>query len=289
MPNSHHPDARTTATHTRVHTSLTAAAEKRLLVWIAQRLPRRVNSDHLTLLGFASSLGVAAAFAATRWWPEAPYLVVPFLVLNWLGDSLDGTLARVRDEQRPRYGFYVDHVIDVVGVAALAGGLAASGLMHPLLALAVGLAYVLLAAESFLATHALGVFRMSFALFGPTELRIVLALGATKVAGSPWTTLPGIGRVGVFDLGGVVAVAGMLLALTVSAARHAQELYRLETPERRLRRSGVQRSGSSEVLEVSTSKLPGPTSDRQDPRGSEPLTLCASAPPHFRTQTELVV
>jgi archaetidylinositol phosphate synthase len=211
----------------RYHKSLTAHAEKRLLIWMAARLPRAVNSDHLTMLGFASSLGVAGAFALTPHVEWAPLAVVPLLVLNWFGDSLDGTLARVRNQQRPRFGYYVDHVIDVVGMAAIGAGLAMSGLMTPVLGLGVALAYVLLAAESFLATHSVGTFRMSFGLFGPTELRIVLAAGAVKAAFSPWVVLAGF-DIRLFDVGGAVAIAGMLGVLLATAARNTRTLFHAE-------------------------------------------------------------
>lgn len=215
------------ATGGRYHRSLTADAEKRLLVWMARRLPPGVNSDHLTLLGLVSSVGVGAAFALTPYAPAAPLAVVPLLVLNWLGDSLDGTLARVRNQQRPRFGYYVDHVIDVVGMAAIGAGLAASGLMTPALGLGVALAYVLLAAESFLAAQTVGTFRISFGLFGPTELRIVLAAGAVKAALSPFVTIGGL-TVRLFDVGGAIAIAGMLMALAVTSARNTRTLFRAE-------------------------------------------------------------
>src|SRR3954471_20016023 len=151
----------------REHNSVLAASEKRLLVRIAAKLPRWINSDHLTFTGAAAMLGIGACYWAGG---AALWLVIPLLVLNWFGDSLDGTLARVRRQQRPRYGYYVDHVIDLAGTSALVAGMASSGLMTPAIAFAVLAAYLLVAAESFLGTHAAGVFRMSFAGFGPTEL-----------------------------------------------------------------------------------------------------------------------
>src|SRR5436305_3054695 len=93
----------------RVQNSLLATAEKKTLIWLAKRTPAWINSDHLTLLGFLSLVGVAAAYYLARWFPMALLVVNFCLALNWLGDSLDGTLARVRNCQRPRYGFYVDH------------------------------------------------------------------------------------------------------------------------------------------------------------------------------------
>jgi Phosphatidylglycerophosphate synthase len=111
----------------RIHTALTAGAERRLLVWIAQRTPAVINPDHLTALGFVSQLLAGAAYALASSNPHALWVVNGLLFLNWLGDSLDGTLARVRNRQRPRYGFYVDHIADTFGALALMAGLACSG------------------------------------------------------------------------------------------------------------------------------------------------------------------
>jgi phosphatidylglycerophosphate synthase len=171
--------------HARENSSVLAAVEKRLLIRIARKLPPVINSDHLTDLALLSMFGAGLCFALiprSGWFAAA---FVGLLVINWFGDSLDGTVARVRDRQRPRYGFYVDHTIDLAGTAALVAGMALSGMMSPAIGFALLAAYFMVAAESFLATHSVGVFRMSFAGFGPTELRIVLAAGAVKVASSP--------------------------------------------------------------------------------------------------------
>lgn len=141
---------------------------------------------------------------------------------------LDGTVARVRGQQRPRYGYYVDHIIDVIGTAALLTGLAGSGLINPLIAIAVLASYLMICAESYLAAHASGRFRMSFLGFGPTELRIVLAAGAIKAAYAPAVSLAGSAPVMLFDIGGIVAVVGMTLAFVVSAVRNVRQLYREE-------------------------------------------------------------
>ena len=207
--------------------SLTADVERHALVWMAHRLPRVVTPDHLTILGLAAALGIGVAFAFTPSWAGAPLVVVPLLFLNWLGDSLDGTLARVRRQQRPRYGFYVDHVVDIAGMAAIGAGLAASGLMSPVLGVAIALAYVLLAAESFLAAQTVGTFRMSFGPFGPTELRIVLAAGAVKAAFSPWIVLGGL-DFRLFDVGGTVAVAGMIAVFVATSLGNTRALFRAE-------------------------------------------------------------
>jgi len=213
--------------HMREHHSVLASAEQRLLVAIATRLPRWLNSDHLTLVGLLSMPAAGAALAclgSARW---APAAATAALAANWFGDSLEGTLARVRHRQRPRYGYYVDHVIDLAGAAALFSGLGASGLMTPAIAVAVLAAYLLVSAETFLATHAVGVFRLSFAGVGPTELRLLLCVGAFHVARHPWVEVAGR-TVRLLDAGGLLAVAGLVAAFAASAVRHTHALYLAE-------------------------------------------------------------
>jgi len=213
--------------HTRDHRSLLASAEKRLLIAIARRLPARISSDQLTLLGLLSMPAAGLAFAAiplTRW--AAPALAIA-LTANWFGDSLDGTLARVRQQARPRYGYYVDHVIDLAGTLALVCGMAASGLMHASIAAALLAAYFLVSAETFLATHAAGVFRLSFAGIGPTELRILLAVGGVYVASHPRVEIAGWDAL-LLDVSGLVAIAGLVVAFVVSAISTTRALHRAE-------------------------------------------------------------
>ena len=210
---------------TRSLTSVLAPLEKRTLVWLAHQMPGWVNSDHLTLLAF-----VAMVFAGLSYWLASLssvglLLVVACLAVNWFGDSLDGTLARVRDHQRPRYGFYVDHVVDLVGTTALVAGMGVSGTMHPLIAAAVLIAYILAAAESFLATHATGTFRISFAGVGPTELRILLAVAACRIAADPTSRL--------LDVGGAIGVAGLVSAFVIAAVRTTRALRLAEPLPRR--------------------------------------------------------
>jgi phosphatidylglycerophosphate synthase len=214
------------AAHTRVNGSITARLERQLLIWIAHRLPPFINSDHLSALGLLSMAAAGVGFAAFRLSPWAAVAVVVALVGNWFGDSLDGTVARVRQQQRPRYGFYVDHIIDIAGTTMLVGGMAWSGLMHPLIASAVLVGYLLVSAESYLATHAAGVFRMSFLGFGPTELRLVLMIGALRVMQSPWVDPFGSGlEVRLFDIGGIIAAAGLAGAFVAASIRNARALY----------------------------------------------------------------
>jgi len=212
-------------THVRDHRSNLAATEKRLLIFIAERLPRAINSDHLTSLALAAMGLAGAAFAAARWDRRALWLVVVALALNWFGDSLDGTLARVRRAERPRYGFYVDHVLDIAGATLLFGGLACSPFMAPGIALVLLIAYLLVSGEVFLATAVRGVFKMSVSGIGPTELRIILAAGAIALLREPQPhVLIGALTVRLFDLGGALAAAGLLAVFVVSVLRNASAL-----------------------------------------------------------------
>ena len=214
--------------HIREHRSLLAAAEKRLLIQIARRLPTWINSDHLTGLALAAMAMAGAGYALSRWDARAVWIVVAALALNWFGDSLDGTVARVRGVERPRYGFYVDHVLDIVGITLLVAGLAASGFMTPIIALSLLVGYLLVAGEVFLATAVHGVFRMSSFGVGPTELRILLAIGTVLLLRDPHVDAGAFGRLRLFDVGGLVAIAGMGLTLLVSIARNGLALARLE-------------------------------------------------------------
>ncbi|MBM3778728.1 MAG: hypothetical protein FJW23_10905 [Acidimicrobiia bacterium] len=216
------------ATHVRINGGVLAATEKRLLVWMARRLPPWVHSDHLTLLALLAMAGAGAAFWAARAWPPALVLVVVALAVNWFGDSLDGTVARVRHHERPRYGFYVDHVLDIVGTSLLIGGMALSGYMTPVISLALLAAYLLVAAEVFLATSVSGHFRMSFLSVGPTELRVILAVGTLALHVRPHVTVFGIGPVPLFDVGGLVAIAGLMVTLLTSTIRTTRALYLAE-------------------------------------------------------------
>ncbi|MGH9387598.1 MAG: CDP-alcohol phosphatidyltransferase family protein [Vicinamibacterales bacterium] len=218
------------SSHVRHHRSLLAAHEKRLLIWMAERLPLWLNPDHLSALGLLSMVGAGLSFFYAQWNPGLGLpLVVAFLALNWFGDSLDGTIARVRNQQRPRYGFYVDHVIDLAGTACLFAGLAASGFMSPLVAALVVAGFFLVSAEAFLATHTRGIFRMAFARIGPTELRLLLAAGALALLNGPSVDVPAVGELRLFDLGGVIGAIGMAAAFVVTSSINVRALYLEET------------------------------------------------------------
>jgi phosphatidylglycerophosphate synthase len=209
----------------RVQESWVAAHEKRALLWLAARTPPWIGPDHLTGLGLAAQLGAGACYMLAARNQYALLGVIFCLALNWLGDSLDGTLARARQQLRPRYGFYVDHMVDSFGALALMGGLALSGYMQPGIAIGLLVAFLMLSIQSYLATHALGEFRLSFWRFGPTELRILLVVGNLAVLWKPQVHFLG-GYYKLFDLGGAIGLAGMALMVVFFTAQNTVRLYR---------------------------------------------------------------
>ena len=206
---------------------LTARLEKKFLIWLAHRLPAAINSDHLTALAALSMMAAAGAYVWSREWPPALHLVNLCLFVNWFGDSLDGTVARVRNQQRPRYGFYVDHVLDCAGITLLVLGMAGSGLMSLTVGLAFLVAYFLVSIEVYLATYTLTTFRMSFMGFGPTELRILLAIGNLAALRSPIVTLFG-DTWRLFDVGATASIPLLVIAFLIAAVRNGRALFRAE-------------------------------------------------------------
>lgn len=215
-------------TAAREHTSFLAAAEKRTLIWIANRLPATVNSDHLTALGFISLILAGASYWYASVNAGALLLVIPLLALNWFGDSLDGTLARVRSRQRPRYGFYVDHILDALGMSFLMAGLAFSGYMTSWVGGVFLIAYLLLSIEIYLATYTIGTFHISHWRFGPTELRILLVIGNLFALRNPYAIIGGRHFL-LFDVGFAIGAVALVAILVQTTVKHIVMLYREET------------------------------------------------------------
>jgi len=216
----------------REQTSVLAPLERAALRGLARRMPRWVNSDHLSLLGLVAMLLAGVFYAASGDNPALLHLVNVCIFLNWFGDSLDGTLARYRDRQRPRYGFYVDHIIDTFGTMFLIVGLAISGYMSERIAAAVLVVFLMLAINSYLAAYALGIFKISQWKLGPTEIRIVIMIGNLALLHSAHTRLFGR-RFLLFDVAGVVGAIGMAAMLVFSSIKNTHALYELERlPER---------------------------------------------------------
>jgi phosphatidylglycerophosphate synthase len=206
---------------------LTGRVEKRILVWMAARVPGAVTPDHLTLLGLVALLGCGVAYAFSGPRPWLLHAVNAGLVLNWLGDSLDGTLARHRRHERPRFGFYVDHLVDAFGALFLVGGLALSGLMTPIVGTALLAAYFLLGIQTYLAAYAIGRFKISWAGLGGTELRIALAAINLVVMSTPRVGVAG-SPVLLFDLVGAAAALALVGVSLVAGIRGTLALAREE-------------------------------------------------------------
>lgn len=201
--------------------------ERRILAWFAARTPESISPDHLTALGFAAQILASVAYALSRWNKYFLIAATFFIALNWLGDSLDGTLARHRNRLRPRYGFYVDHMTDTFGGVFLMSGLALSGFLHWQIAIGMLVGFLVLSVESYLTTYTIGKFRMSYALFGPTEIRILLMIGNVALIFRPYAHLAGH-KFLLFDVGGAIAIVGMLTIAVVATGIHTTQLYREE-------------------------------------------------------------
>jgi archaetidylinositol phosphate synthase len=215
----------------REKTFLLARPEGRVLEWIARRLPAWVMPDHLTALGVVAAIGIAVAYALSNQDPILLWAASGLLVVHWLGDSLDGTLARVRKSERPRYGYYLDHLVDAIATALIGIGLGLSPYMLLATGLVIVIAYLVLSINTYLETNTLGVFSLGYGRLGPTEARVglvvintVLALGIV-----PAVTVLGLG-VTVLDVAVLGIAALMLGALLVRAFRNLRELARLEPP-----------------------------------------------------------
>jgi archaetidylinositol phosphate synthase len=211
----------------REQTSVLAPLERAALRGLARRMPAWVNSDHLSLLGLVSMLLAGLGYALSRQNPLMLHVVNLFIFLNWFGDSLDGTLARYRDRQRPRYGFYVDHIIDTFGTLFLILGLALSGYMTERVAAALLIVFLMLAINSYLAAYSLGIFKISQWKMGPTEMRLLLIIGNVFLIYRPHARIFGH-RYLLYDIGGVIAIGGMALILVVSSIQNTHALYELE-------------------------------------------------------------
>ena len=212
-------------TATRTKTFLLANPEGRVLEWIARRLPRWVMPDHLTALGVLAAIGIAAAYALSNRDPVWLWAASGLLVVHWLGDSLDGTLARVRRIERPRYGYYLDHLVDAIATALIGIGLGLSPHMLLAVGLVIVIAYLVLSINTYLETNTLGVFSLGYGRLGPTEARVGLVVINTLLALGVAPVISGFSVLDVVVLG---AAGVMLLALLVRAARNLRELARRE-------------------------------------------------------------
>jgi archaetidylinositol phosphate synthase len=206
-----------------------AKAEGRVLEWIAPRLPRWILPDHMTALGVIAAIGIAGAYLASNGDKMWLWAASALLVVHWLGDSLDGTLARVRKIERPKYGYYLDHLVDALATALIGLGLGLSPWMLLSVGLLIVIAYLVLSINTYLETHAFGVFTLGYGRLGPTEVRLVLIALNTLIALGVGLGFQ-VGALGltVLDLIGIGIAAVMALGLAGRAARNLRRLAELE-------------------------------------------------------------
>jgi archaetidylinositol phosphate synthase len=205
----------------RTKTFLLARPEAAALDWIARRLPARVMPDHLTALGVLAAVGIAVAYALSNRDPAWLWAASGLLVVHWFGDSLDGTLARVRRSERPRYGYYLDHLVDAFATAAIGIGLGLSPYMLLAVGLTIVIAYLILSINTYLETQAFGVFTLGYGRLGPTEARLLLIAVNTALA-------LGVASFGLLDVLGIGLAGVMIAALVGRAARNLKRLSELE-------------------------------------------------------------
>jgi phosphatidylglycerophosphate synthase len=226
-------DANGAPKHERTSQFLLAPFERWVLPRIARALPARVMPDHLTALGLLASTLIAAAYLLSRRDEAWLWAASALLVVQWFGDSLDGTLARVRRTERPRYGYYLDHITDAYSTSIIGLGLGLSDFMLTAVALAVVVVYLMMSINVYLETYVFGEFSFSYGKLGPTEVRVILILLNTvallwrpvlfEIGGLPVTG---------FDIGGTAAALAMLVLLLGRVARNLRTLGRLEPPTR---------------------------------------------------------
>ncbi len=207
-----------------------AGAEKKTLTWLAERMPRWINSDHLTVLGLLGMFLAGLFFYLSRFDLNYLHLVNISLAINWFGDSLDGTVARVRNHQRPRYGYYVDHICDVFGINFYMLGMTFSGLISMELGIGLLLIFLTLSANTYLQTQVTGVFKLSFGWFGTSELRILLAIANLAVWFSPNIVLFGM-EVKMMDTFGLPIAVILSAILLYSIYKTTSFLYNEERIE----------------------------------------------------------
>lgn len=212
---------------------LLAGVEKRALQRLAAALPARMMPDHLTLIGVLGSILVAAGYFLSNRNEGWLLLACAGLAINWFGDSLDGTLARYRQIERPRYGFYLDHLTDAFSTIAIGAGLGLSPYMLLATGLTIAVAYLLLSINVYLETHVFRRFAFSYGAIGPTEVRILLILlnVAALILGPIAWPLFGL-PLTIFDVAGLTIVGGMTLLLAARVAGNLRTLAALE-PARR--------------------------------------------------------
>lgn len=223
------PDKPATKPHRRVNEILLAPLERPALQWLAAHLPEWVSPDVLTVIGIIGSVLIFVAYWLTGIDRNFLWLVNLGFVINWFGDSLDGTVARYRHIQRPSYGFFVDHTVDALSEVLVFVGLGLSPYVSLEVACLALIGYLLMSVLVYVRTYVDGVFKISYAKIGPTEMRLIAIVANTVVyfVGNPVLELP-FGTVSVYNLIGMIIAAALTIAFIVSTVAQAREYARID-------------------------------------------------------------
>lgn len=218
----------------RIQTSILNSLEKKALVWMALRIPRKINSDHLTVLGFMGALLSSAGYILSNFESNFLWLASFGLLLNWFGDSLDGTLARVRNVQRPIYGFFIDHSIDGLTVFAICAGAGLSPYINFSVAMLILSGYLLLSILTYINTYLKGEFKITYNKLGPTEFRLIVILINTLFIYYPTGTrkfvLDGV-ALSLFDVIGIVIAFILFIIYLVNLLTDKNKYAKIDPPK----------------------------------------------------------
>ena len=220
----------------RIQTSLLNATEKKALLWLAERQPKWTDSDMLTFVGHIGAVVIALGFILANFSVHFLWLSILGFVINWYGDSLDGTLARVRKQQRPVYGFYIDHTIDAINEALMFMGAGLSPFMRFDLACVILVVYLMLTLNVAMNAHLKGEFRLTYAKLGPTEFRLICIVACLLLIGIkplrtfsmtiPWT-LGGL-TLNILDVIGLVILLVLAVIYFVTIAQDAHYYAKID-------------------------------------------------------------
>ena len=218
----------------RIQTSFLNAIEKKILIWMAERIPKRINSDHLTIIGFAGALISTAGYILSNWGNHFLWLASFGLVVNWFGDSLDGTLARVRNVQRPIYGFFIDHNVDALTILVICIGAGLSPYIKLTTALMVLVAYLIISIYTYINAYVVGEFKITYNKLGPTEFRIVVILINTIFIYFPYesqlVTLKDM-SFSIFDVTGIGVSLIILIIYLISFFKDRVKFAKTDPPK----------------------------------------------------------
>jgi archaetidylinositol phosphate synthase len=214
----------------RVHNMLLGPLEKPALQWLARHTPARMTPDTMTLIGILGSIIILVGYSLSRFSPAYLWLATFGFVINWYGDSLDGTIARYRKIERPRFGFFVDHTVDAFSQVMIFLGLGFSPFVRLDIAALALVGYLLMSIVAYVHAFVTGTFRISYARIGPTEMRVIAVLINTAVFffGNPSFTF--LRRsITVFDAAVIIIAIALMSAFAVTSLRYATSLVGIDS------------------------------------------------------------